>query len=364
LSLKYRVLPIAYFISPHGYGHAARAAAVMEALSQAAPGVEFHIYTTVPRWFFRESLSGTFHYHPVLTDIGLVQQTPLQTDLPETVNHLDRFLPLDVNTVQALARRVSREECRMVVCDIAPLGVQVARAAGIPSVLVENFTWDWLYGPYERLAPRLGPHIRYLRGLYRSADYHIQTEPVCRKRPVDLVTRPVSRKVRMPAQEVRRKLGLPEGAGVVLITMGGIAGRLPSMEKIGTWEDIRFLIPGGAKTIKHRGNLVLLPHHSQYFHPDLLAASDAVVGKVGYSTLAETYRTGIPFGYIARQGFRESGKLASFIQEHMAGLPIREREFQAGTWLSCLPELLSLPRIHRRDPNGAEQVARFLLGLL
>jgi hypothetical protein len=357
-------MSIAYFISPHGYGHAARAAAIMEALTQVASGVEFHIYTKVPRWFFRDSLSGAFHYHPVLTDIGLVQKTPLQTDLPETLDRLDRFLPFEVSAVEALARQVSKAGCRMILCDIAPLGIQVARAAGIPSVLIENFTWDWLYGAYERREPRMGPHIRYLRGLFRAADFHIQTEPVCRKRPVDLVTRPVSRKVRMPAREVRRRLGLPEDARLVLITMGGIAAGFPFLERLRTEEDIRFLIPGGAKTVKHKDNLVLLPHHSQYFHPDLLAASDAVVGKVGYSTLAETYRAGIPFGYIARQGFRESGKLVSFIREHMEGLPIREAEFQNGAWLSCLPELLGLPRIRRRDPNGADQVARFLLELL
>jgi len=36
---------IACFISPHGYGHAARAAAVMEALHLLDPGKEFEIFT-------------------------------------------------------------------------------------------------------------------------------------------------------------------------------------------------------------------------------------------------------------------------------------------------------------------------------
>lgn len=364
LTARRSTFRVAYFISPHGYGHAARASSVMEAFRRAAPEVEFHIYTKVPRWFFLDSLSGTFQYHSVLTDIGLVQQNPLHADLGETVDRLDRFLPFDGHAVEGLARRVSRAQCRLVVCDIAPLGIAVARAAGIPSVLIENFTWDWLYAPYERREPRMGPHIRYLKDLFRSADVHIQTEPVCRRRAVDLLTHPVSRKGRMPAREVRGRLGLSEEARVVLITMGGIASGYPFLESLRKPGEFRFLIPGAAKTIKRQGNLVLLPHHSQFFHPDLLAASNAVVGKVGYSTLAETYRAGLPFGYIARRGFRESAKLVSFIREHMAGLAIREEEFQRGAWLSRLPELLGQPRIHRRDPNGADQVARFLLGLL
>jgi len=36
---------IAYFISSHGFGHAARAAAVMETLSESNPGVRFEIFT-------------------------------------------------------------------------------------------------------------------------------------------------------------------------------------------------------------------------------------------------------------------------------------------------------------------------------
>jgi hypothetical protein len=252
----------------------------------------------------------------------------------------------------------------MVVCDIAPLGIVVARAAGIPSVLIENFTWDWIYESYETHVPRMGPHVRYLRGIFRAADFHIQTEPVCRKRPADLITRPVSREIRLPPREVRRRLGLSTKGKVVLITMGGIAAELPFLERLKTLEDIRFLIPGGAKRIRHLDNLLLLPHHSRYFHPDLLAASDAVVGKVGYSTLAETYWAGIPFGYVARQGFRESARLVSFIRGHMEGLPIREAAFQKGDWLSRVPELLSLPRIRRRDRNGAEQIAHFLLRML
>ncbi len=51
---------IAYFISPHGFGHAARAAAVMEATYEMDPAIRFEIFTQVPRWFFHDSLSGNF----------------------------------------------------------------------------------------------------------------------------------------------------------------------------------------------------------------------------------------------------------------------------------------------------------------
>ena len=50
---KGHVKRIAYFISPHGFGHAARAAAVMQAISDTDAAVGFEIFTTVPSWFFQ-----------------------------------------------------------------------------------------------------------------------------------------------------------------------------------------------------------------------------------------------------------------------------------------------------------------------
>ena len=62
---------IAYFVSPHGFGHAARAAAVMSALRRRRPDLELHVFTTVPRWFFDDSLGAVpFSYYPLATDVG------------------------------------------------------------------------------------------------------------------------------------------------------------------------------------------------------------------------------------------------------------------------------------------------------
>ena len=69
--LKERPYQIAYFVTPHGFGHAARAAAVMSSLYDRLPQVHFQIYTTVPRWFFSTSVKAPFTYNELLTDIGL-----------------------------------------------------------------------------------------------------------------------------------------------------------------------------------------------------------------------------------------------------------------------------------------------------
>jgi len=355
---KYR---IAFFVSPHGYGHAARAAAVMDALHRMDAAVDFEIFTKVPSWFFEDSLSCPFNYHSVMTDIGLVQRTPLEADIPATVRHLNRFLPFDRGMVEQLAKSVRNRNCGLIVCDIAPLGIAVAREAGIPSVLIENFTWDWLYEEYAGYAKGIEQHIGYLREIFNSVDFHIQTEPVCHRKNNDLITRPISRKPRKSAHETRKKRGFTEDDKVVLITMGGIPDHAPFIECLNGQSNVGFIIPGGSEHDERRGNVSLSPMRSDCFHPDLVRASDAVIGKVGYSTLAEIYHAGVPFGYIRRAHFRESDILVSFIKNEMHGLPIHEKTYYTGEWVTyLLPQLLELPKIHRRDGNGARVVAEFI----
>ena len=355
---------IAYFISPHGYGHAARAAGVMEALLDLDPLIRFEIFTEVPSWFFDDSFSVNFGYHSLLTDIGLVQRTPLRADLSETVQRLNHFLPFDALKIRDLAKRIQKLKCCLIICDIAPMGILVAKEAQIPSLLIENFTWDWIYQGYAEQDERIGDHISYLKGVFNSAHFHVQTEPICDPRNVDLTTFPVSRKMKTPTQEIRKKLSIPPDTKAVLITMGGIEEQYNFLEQLTRKRDVCFVIPGATREVKIHGNLVRLPHHSDYFHPDLVNACDAVIGKVGYSTLAEIYYAGVPFGYVARSRFRESQILVSFIENQMYGLPISGDQFYSGHWLTYLPHLLALPRINRKDPRGAEQVARFVYDLI
>jgi len=318
----------------------------------------------VPGWLFEDSLSGPFRYHALLTDIGLAQQTSLAEDIPETLHRLDDFLPFDSGLLQALATQVSGLGCRLVMCDIAPLGIAVARQAGLPSVLIENFTWDWIYATYAHEDARIERHITYLRGLFRAADYHIQTEPACDRRPADLTTLPVSRRVRTPAPTIRRKLGIPKQAPAVLLTMGGVPWQYTFLEQLERHRAAYFVIPGAGEWARDTGNLVCLPRRAGFYHPDLVNACDAVIGKLGYSTLAEAYWAGVPFGFIERRRFRESPVLAAYVEAQMSGLAISEAQFRSGEWLSRLPDLLAKPRVRRPGANGAGQIARFIQNLL
>jgi UDP-N-acetylglucosamine:LPS N-acetylglucosamine transferase len=280
------------------------------------------------------------------------------------VKRLNLFYPFDALKIRDLAKRIRGLKCDLILCDIAPMGIAVAEEAGVPSLLIENFTWDWIYQGYLEEDARMGEHINYLKNLFSAAPFRIQTQPVCDPCNADLTTFPVSRKKKTSAYQIRKKLRIPEGNKAVLITMGGIEEKYQFLEQLATNRDVHFVIPGASREVTIRDNLVLMPHHSDYFHPDLVNASDAVIGKVGYSTLAEIYYAGVPFGYVAASRFRESQKLVSFIENKMPGLPISEDQFYSGGGRLSLPDLLALPRIQRTDPRGAEQIASFIHDLI
>lgn len=142
--------------------------------------------------------------------------------------------------------------------------------------------------------------------------------------------------------------------------MGGTPFQYAGSNTLSDYEDLFFLLPNSGDVLRREGNLVHIPYNSPIFHPDLVNASDIVISKVGYSTLAEVYRAGTPMGYIPRPNFCESDALIPFIQNHMSGLAISNTDFESGEWLKIIPNLLAQPRLYRTDPNGADQITDYL----
>lgn len=352
---------IACFISPHGLGHAAREAAIVSALQDLVPGVEPVLFTTASPFFFEASGCRHVTRHPFHADLGFVQKSALVEDLPATVSALDGFLPFDPGQVATLADTLRRERCRFVLCDIAPLGIAAAKAAGIPAILVENFRWDDLYEHYAQTHPRMAHHAAALRPWFDAADVTIQTDPVCRPiASVALRTGPVARPPRRPRHDTRRRLGLADSQKLVLITMGGVSERTPLLAHLAGRGDLLFVVPWGATQFHRAGNVICLPFESEFYHPDLIEAADAVIGKVGYSTLSEAYHSGIPYGYVIRRNYPEMPPLVRFIEQHMAGLPLPDGDLGEGIPPDFIDQLIALPRRPPMLPNGRTAIAELL----
>lgn len=350
---------LAVFVTPHGFGHAARAAAVMAELARVADA-RFELYASTPRWFFDESVPGRYRRHELRTDVGFVQRTALAYDLPATVAELRELLPFDATLVDGLALELRRSGCRAVLCDVAALGIAVAERAGVPSILVENFTWPWMYEPHLPEAVGLAPLSDDLASWYARATFHVQAEPVCAPDPRARVVPPISRAPRRSREEARTALGLAEGETAVLVTLGGVPQELGFVERMRAMPDVTFVVTGAAGT-RRDGNVHLYDNDTSIYMPDVVRAVDAVVTKLGYSILAEVWAEGRPLAWVTRPDFRESGPLDAWATTRLGGFAMGPEEFESGDWLDRVPGLLETPAPTGGEGRGAKRVAAFIM---
>ncbi|MEK9634172.1 MAG: hypothetical protein VW622_10065 [Opitutae bacterium] len=363
---RHRPLNLACFATSHGFGHATRAVAVLRALAQNEPGLTVRVFSTLPDWFWTENLSPdvTFHAHRLETDVGLVQKSPFEHDLDQTITRLESFLAFDEPPLEDTRKTLRETQPDLILCDVSPLGLVLGKELDIPTVLVENFTWDWIYGAYLNEEPRFAPLIERLHELFDSADLRIQTKPICERIENCPLVSPIFREFREPAARILDRLGLPSDSRYLLVTTGGIPQDFSFLDKLKGRPDLHFVITGNFPRFERTENLVLLPHRSGLHFPDLVRASCGVVGKVGYGTVAETWGSQVPLFAVYRENFRESKPLKNFVDRTIPNLTASESDFLDGAWIDRIDELLTLPKVCGENrTNGAKEASNLIASI-
>ena len=350
---------IACFISPHGFGHATRVIALLEAL-QSTKQVQPQLITTVPETLFKTS-SLNYSYHPVVTDIGLKQRDGFTFDLRATIAALNDFIPFQSDTINNLKQICS--SATMVVTDISILGVYTAKLLDLPSVLVENFTWDWIYAHFPDQDELLS-FIPTFEQLYAQADARIQTEPTCNPLPYSLTCQPIARPLSSNPHVFRQRLSQKEQQKkLVLITTGGVPTGLPFLSRLPQVHNCLFVLTGQKQSRQLEQNVYAIAHDSEFNHQDFIHSADLVICKSGYSTIAECCQSRAAIVCVRRKTFPESTHLETFVLNNLGGVTISHSQFLSGKWLEGLDFLLSRKR-EIVATNGAQQAARFIANML
>ncbi len=157
----------------------------------------------------------------------------------------------------------------------------------------------------------IAPYVDYLEAINDRVDLHIQAEPVCQPRPGTITVAPIARQLRETRAAVRERLQVGSDLPLVLVSMGGVPAQYPFLKRLRDRRDAVYLIPGAAAERGRDGALLALPTRSDFYHPDLVNACDALVCKAGYSTLAEAFQAGVPLAWFPRERFPESPALVS-----------------------------------------------------
>ncbi len=125
-------------------------------------------------------------------------------------------------------------------------------------------------------------------------------------------------------------------------------------------------LPGarlGADFKINGGKIIRIPAFGGPYHPDLVGASDLVIAKLGYSTVAEVYHARTAFAYPRRSRFPESPILEAFADESNPSAALPDDWLDNPATTGVIERLLDAPRPEETRPNGAADAAHFILSM-
>jgi hypothetical protein len=370
---------IVFYISGHGFGHASRCIEVINAVLATRPETRIGVRTSAPRWLFDLTVKGKVTYSTLESDTGVVQIDALTLDEADSIRRASSFHS-DLVTRAASETRALRElGAGIIVGDIPPLAFAVGGSAGIPSIALGNFTWDWVYADYPRvrLAPSLLPAVR---GAYAKASMALRLpmsagfEVFNNVRDIPFIARHASK----TREEVVKILKLPHEKPIVLASFGGYG--LPGLDSdlLAKFKKYTVVTTATIPMSRARKDTPLVEKKGAFFsineeamydigvrYEDLVAAAEVLVTKPGYGIISEAIANDTAVLYTSRGHFPEYDVLVDEMPKYVRSAFISHDDLFAGKWESHIDKLRAQPKIKKKpETNGAEVAADILLKAL
>ncbi|KAI4316185.1 hypothetical protein L6164_024189 [Bauhinia variegata] len=360
VSASKKQLVFAYYVTGHGFGHATRVAEVVRHLILA--GHDVHVVTGAPDFVFTSEVqSPRLFIRKVLLDCGAVQADAL------TVDRLASLQKYSETAVKPRATIMAKEiewlksiKADLVVSDVVPVACRAAADAGIRSVCVTNFSWDFIYAEYVMAA---GLHHRsivwQIAEDYSHCEFLIRLPGYCPMPAFrDVIDVPlVVRRLQKSPKEVRKELGIQENTKLVILNFGG--------QPTGWTLKEEFLPSGWLCLVCGASDSEDLPKNfrklaKDAYTPDIIAASDCMLGKIGYGTVSEALAYKCPFVFVRRDYFNEEPFLRNMLEYYQGGVEMIRRDLLTGHWKPYLERAISLKPCYDVGINGGEVAAHIL----
>ena len=348
-------LSVVFYVSGHGFGHAARAIEVANALAERRPDLRIIIRSSVAPWLVARTARPGIELSAAQVDTGVIQIDSLTLDARGSIALAETFMSAIDERVDTELEFLRASDASLTVSDLPALGIASGVAAEVPAIALGNFTWDWIYEHYEggaAVARQIGEiYSRTTQALRLPMWGGFATMPWITDLPF------VARRSEREPDEVRDALGIPRDARVVLASFGGYG--VADLD-VGSIEKIRgyhVLLPGmiDEDAMYGRG----------YRYEDLVCAVDVVVSKPGYGIISECLANGTALLYTSRGDFREYPVLVEAMPKFLRCAFIDHDDLFAGRWQPHLDELLAQPEPPTQPAvNGAEVAADILLPLI
>jgi hypothetical protein len=354
---------IAYFVSSHGLGHATRSVAVINDIHACRKDIHFLIVSDLPYLFWKKNLDPAilFDTYQLKTDIGLLQTDPLNFNLPKSVGMISQYLSRPVDYYSKLLISMEKYNLCHIVCDISPLGINIANYLGIKKSLVENFTWDWIYKPFIQKHSAFKEICLKLGEIFSTVNLRIQVTPFCEKVKGTVAVKPIHRRFQLEPNCIRKKLNLKNSKRIITVTATGI-DLYTNLKEFVKHSPYHFIFCGEHKSAETDKNITLVSTNDSIHFPDLIRASSAVIGKVGYGMTVECWAAKTKFFGIMRENFRESEILKDFITKNQIGEAVTLDQFTSSGWKNHFHEQLKdSKKVIASRENGNRNAAQNII---
>jgi hypothetical protein len=348
------VLHLVISLSGHGFGHVAQTAPVLDALHRIMPQLRFTVRSAVPLAHLRSRIHAPFAHLPSEGDIGMVMSSALDVRVAES-RAAYRAFHADWEARVANEARLLRElGADMVLSNVGYLPLAGARRAGIPNAALCSLNWFDIYQHYcggDAIAAQI-------HACYANADAFLRATPgmAMETLPNLVPVAPIAAVGNNRRDELGHHLQLTPNETLVLVSLGGIASRLP-IERWPRIDGVRWLVQQDWR-VEHPDIIVLESLPMSF--GDLLASSDALLCKPGYGSFAEAACSGVPVLYVSRADWPESPALVAWLQQYGLCREISREALEQGNFAGALREICDIPRPKPAIPQGAEQVADWL----
>jgi len=345
-------------ISPHGFGHLAQTAPVVNALRRRMANIDVTIRTTLPRALLANYFDGEFDYVAEAVDFGMAMASALEVRVEESALRYREFHRQWDDHVALEAQRLRALTPDLILANIPYLTLAGAQRAGITAVAMCSLNWADVYGHYCSSRPEAPSIRKQMLDAYNSAACFLQPQPAM---PMPDITRaraigPLARIGIDHRDVIVRHLDIDRESRLVLVAFGGIQMRLP----VETWPalpDLYWLVPAEWQ-VRHRQAVVV--EQLPVAHIDLLRSSNALIGKPGYGAFTEAACNGVPMLYVRRNDWPEEPYLIKWLERHDRALPVARQELEQGEIMNRLERLWSLPAPASPAPTGVAEATAIL----
>lgn len=354
-SLKLIIL----YLSDHGFGHAARNIPIMKELLAVDQAVNIIVKTGIAQGEFIESnFLGESRLSVIKEsmDVGLVlKPMSFELDVPALEERVKQSIESWKQRIEREVQFLTHQQPDLIVSDIVPWVFQAAKQVKIKSVLMSNFTWVEIYDEY--LNPEL---VKSYQDCYDLADevfiYELSgskmKERFVKYEEVSLCARDFDLSA---VAEIQSQYNQP----LVLVSVGRSVDLAEEIDVSN--EPYHFIVTEGIQLVGE--NVTYLAKETPNTH-DYLCASEFVVTKAGFGTVAEALLAKKKIAVIERDSIAEDRATVEWLVSRGLALP---SQYEKGLHLSQLLKDLEQWTPHYETvnlSNDANKIANRLLLLM